>query len=161
MGEGWLYELKWMALPVVFRAGDTVEFDQGRNERLFTRYFPVFIAPLQRCLAERCVVDGELVVPGPLGLDFDALQQRIHPAASARQRLAGETPAALIAFDLLAVGDRDLRGEPLGERRRLLLETVTADPLIHLGPSTDDAPAATWFHLRRRSRPRRHRGEAP
>jgi ATP-dependent DNA ligase len=145
-GEGWLYEPKWDGFRcVVFRAGDTVELT-SRNERPFTRYFPELIAPLQRCLAERCVVDGELVVPGPLGLDFDALQQRIHPAASRVQRLAGETPAAFIAFDLLAVGDRDLRGEPLGERRRLLLEAVTAAPPIHLGPSTDDvALAATWF----------------
>jgi ATP-dependent DNA ligase len=145
-GEGWLYEPKWDGFRcVVFRDGDHVELT-SRNERPFTRYFPDLVAPLCAALAERCVVDGELVVPGPLGLDFDALQQRIHPAASRVQRLAAETPAAFIAFDLLAVDDRDLRAEPLAERRRLLHEAVRNKAPVHLGPSTTDvAVAETWF----------------
>jgi ATP-dependent DNA ligase len=109
LGEGWLYEPKWDGFRcVVFRDGDEVVLD-SRNERPLTRYFPELIAPLQACLPERCVVDAELAVPGPSGLDFDALQQRIHPAASRVNRLAAETPAHVLAFDMLALGDRDLR----------------------------------------------------
>jgi ATP-dependent DNA ligase len=145
-GDGWLYEPKWDGFRcVVFRDGDQVELT-SRNERPFTRYFPDMLDPLRACLVERCVVDGELVVPGATGLEFDALQQRIHPAESRVRRLAAETPAAFIAFDLLALEDRDLRDVPLAERRALLREAVQTGPAVHLGPSTTDVElASTWF----------------
>jgi ATP-dependent DNA ligase len=112
IGEGWLYEPKWDGFRcIVFRDGDEVVLD-SRNERPLTRYFPELIDPLKAVTPDRCVIDGELVVPSHEGLDFDALQQRIHPAASRVNRLAEETPAHFLAFDLLAVGDRDLRRSP-------------------------------------------------
>ncbi|HVC73312.1 MAG TPA: ATP-dependent DNA ligase, partial [Mycobacteriales bacterium] len=104
-GPGFLYEPKWDGFRcIVFRDGDEVELG-SRNERPLTRYFPELIEALQRELPPRCVVDGEIVVPGETGLDFDALQQRIHPAASRVKRLSEETPSSFIAFDLLAIGD--------------------------------------------------------
>jgi ATP-dependent DNA ligase len=146
LGDGWLYEPKWDGFRcVVFRDGAEVVLD-SRNERPLTRYFPELLAPLQACLPERCVVDAELAVPGPSGLDFDALQQRIHPAASRVNRLAAETPAHVLAFDLLALGDRDLRDAPLQERRRLLAEHVVARSPVHLSPATTNPELArTWF----------------
>ena len=107
-GDGWLYEPKWDGFRcIVFRDGDDVELG-SRNERPLTRYFPELIEPLKAQLPERCVVDGEIVVPSTDGdgLDFDALLQRIHPAESRVRRLAEETPASVVAFDLLALGDR-------------------------------------------------------
>jgi ATP-dependent DNA ligase len=146
VGEGWLYEPKWDGFRcVVFRDGDEVVLD-SRNERPLTRYFPELLGPLRAVMPEQCVVDGELVVPGDEGLDFDALQQRIHPATSRVNRLAEETPAHFLAFDLLAVGDRDLRPHTLAERRALLAETVTAQPPVHLSPATTDpVEAHMWF----------------
>jgi ATP-dependent DNA ligase len=145
-GDGWLYEPKWDGFRcVVFRDGDEVELG-SRNERPLTRYFPELIDPLKAALPERCVVDAELVVPGPTGLDFDALQQRIHPAASRVNRLAAETPAHVLVFDLLAVDDRDLREEPLVERRRVLEERVRAGVRVHRSPATTDRELAhQWF----------------
>jgi ATP-dependent DNA ligase len=145
-GDGWLYEPKWDGFRcIVFREGDDVVL-ASRNERPFTRYFPDLIEPLKTCLPSKAVVDGELAVPGPEGLDFDALQQRIHPAESRVRRLAAETPAHFLAFDLLAVDDRDLRSLPLSERRSLLAETVTVRPPVHLSPATTDVDVAReWF----------------
>lgn len=145
-GDGWLYEPKWDGFRcLVFRDGDEVELG-SRNEKPLTRYFPELVVALHAALPGRCVVDGEIVVPGPRGLDFDALQQRIHPAASRVNRLAAETPASFVAFDLLALGDRDLRGEPLARRRRLLDEVVAGGPQVHRSPCTTDARAAMrWF----------------
>ena len=145
-GAGWLYEPKWDGFRcIVFRDGDEVVL-ASRNERPMTRYFPELLPPLRAGLPERCVVDAELVVPSPEGLDFDALQQRIHPAASRVNRLAAETPAHVLTFDLLALGDRDVRSLPLEERRRLLTEAVTPQPQLHLSPaSTDLEVARTWF----------------
>src|SRR6476661_1658791 len=118
--DGLYYEPKWDGFRcIVFRDGDEVELG-SRNERPLTRYFPELPPAIVAALPDRCVLDAELVVPGPTGLDFDALQQRIHPAASRVNRLAEETPAHVLAFDLLAVGDTDLRPEPLVERRRRL-----------------------------------------
>ena len=94
----------------------------SRNERPLTRYFPELVERLLQVLPPRCVVDGEIVVAGPDGLDFDALQQRIHPAESRVKRLSEETPASFVAFDLLALDDRDLIAEPLTERRALLAD---------------------------------------
>ena len=145
---GLLFEPKWDGFRcVVFRDGDEVELG-SRNDRPLTRYFPEMPGPLRDALPERCVVDGELVVVTGEGLDFEALQQRIHPAASRIDRLAGETPASFVAFDLLALGDRDLCGEPFAERRRLLDESVAADhPQVRLTPLTGDPDVADdWFH---------------
>jgi ATP-dependent DNA ligase len=149
-GEGWLYEPKWDGFrTIVFRDGDEVELG-SRNERPMTRYFPEVVTSLRGPLAERCVIDGELVVARAdgFGLDFDALQQRIHPAASRVNRLAAETPAAFIAFDLLADGDRSLVDEPFSSRRALLMEMLGSSrwPVV-LTPATEDhATAADWFH---------------
>ncbi len=156
-GDGeWLYEPKWDGFRcIVFRSGDEIELS-SRNERPFNRYFPELLAPLLAALPERCVVDGEIVVPDAQGrgLDFDALLQRIHPAESRVRRLAAETPASFVAFDLLALDDRSLLDAPLRERRSLLGEALTtASPGagtdatgVYLCPSTHDhAVAEHWF----------------
>lgn len=148
-GLGWRYEPKWDGFRcIVFRDGDSVELT-SRNERPFTRYFPELIEPLRAALADRCVVDGEIVLPrrDGHGLDFDALLQRIHPAVSRVNRLAAETPAAFVAFDALALGDRNLLDEPMGERAVALAAAVTPlRPHVWLTPSTTDpAVAQDWF----------------
>jgi ATP-dependent DNA ligase len=145
----YLYEPKWDGFrSVVFRSGDTVEIG-SRNEKPMTRYFPEVVEAVLANLPERCVVDGEIVVIGPGGdrLDFELLQQRIHPAASRVRRLAAETPAHFVAFDLLAIGDEDLTGRPFAERRARLEEALKdAEPPIHLTRATDDpAVAQEWF----------------
>jgi ATP-dependent DNA ligase len=148
-GDGWLYEPKWDGFRcIVFRDGDEIDL-ASRNERPFTRYFPELLDPLRAALPERCVVDGEIVVPATddRGLDFDALLQRIHPAESRVRRLAAETPASFVAFDLLALGDDVLLDEPLAVRHARLLEVLTgAPPPVYVCPSTTDATrAAEWF----------------
>ncbi len=142
-----VYEPKWDGFRcIVFRDGDEVELG-SRNERPLTRYFPELIDPLRGALPARAVVDGEIVITGDRGLDFDALLQRIHPAASRVELLARTTPASFVAFDLLAVGDRDLRAEPFRARRALLEDALrSALPPIHLTPTTTDpAVARDWF----------------
>ena len=125
-GAFWI-EPKWDGFRcIVFRDGDEVELG-SRNDRPLTRYFPELLDPLRASLPERCVVDGEVVVAGPDGLDFDALQQRIHPAKSRVDMLAEKTPAAFVAFDLLALGDESLLEAPLSSRRAQL-EQALADP---------------------------------
>jgi ATP-dependent DNA ligase len=144
---GFLYEPKWDGFRcIVFRDGDEVELG-SRNERPLTRYFPEVVAAVRAQLPERCVVDGEIVIANATGLDFEALQQRIHPADSRVRRLAAETPASLVAFDLLALGDEDLRATPLGERRARLEAALTGvTPPVHLTPATrDEATANDWF----------------
>jgi ATP-dependent DNA ligase len=145
--EGLVYEPKWDGFRcIVFRDGDEVELG-SRNERPLTRYFPELLDPLRRALPDRAVVDGEIVIVGTRGLDFDALLQRIHPAASRVEMLAETTPASFVAFDLLALDERDLRGEPFSERRALLEQALgdCAAP-VHLTPSTaDPAVAEDWF----------------
>lgn len=146
---GLVFEPKWDGFRcIVFRDGDEVELG-SRHDRPFTRYFPEMLGALRAALPVRCVVDGELVVVTGEGLDFDTLQQRIHPADSRVNMLAEETPASFVAFDLLALGDRDLRDEPFSERRRLL-EDVMGVPRrlrVHLTPLTDDPDKAEdWFH---------------
>src|SRR5579875_3020976 len=114
------YEPKWDGFrSICFRDGDEVELG-SRNERPMTRYFPELVAALKEELPPRCVVDGEIVIATDHGLDFEALQQRIHPADSRVRMLAEKTPAAFIAFDLLAVGDDDYTGRPFHERRAAL-----------------------------------------
>jgi ATP-dependent DNA ligase len=144
---GFLFEPKWDGFrAIVFRDGDEVELG-SRNERPLTRYFPEVVAAVREQLPERCVVDGEIVIATPGGLDFEALQQRIHPAASRVNKLAQETPASFVAFDLLALGAEDLRRAPLAERRARLEEALRgAQPPVHLTPVTRDEDEATdWF----------------
>jgi ATP-dependent DNA ligase len=144
---GELYEPKWDGFrAIVFRDGDEVEIG-SRKERPMTRYFPEVVEAVKRHLPARCVIDGEIVIAGDRGLDFWALQQRLHPAASRVALLAGKTPASFIAFDLLALGDDDLMERPF-EHRRAALERALADaaPPVHLTPLTrDEALAGLWF----------------
>jgi ATP-dependent DNA ligase len=145
--DGMLYEPKWDGFRcIVFRDGDEVELG-SRNEKPLTRYFPELPPALRASFPERCVVDGEIVIAGDNGLEFEALLQRIHPAASRIKMLAETTPASFVAFDLLAVGDDDLRGRPFSERRAALETALSgAQPPVHLTPATADrAVAADWF----------------
>jgi ATP-dependent DNA ligase len=147
VGDALVYEPKWDGFRcIVFRDGDDVELG-SRNEKPLTRYFPELLAPLRANLPERCVLDGEIVIPGPDGLDFDALLNRIHPAASRVTLLAEQTPASFVAFDLLALGDDDLMGVAFAERRRRLEGALAeAEPPVHLTPATrDPATARDWF----------------
>src|SRR4051812_34329042 len=144
---GQFYEPKWDGFrSIVFRDGDEVEIG-SRKERPMTRYFPEVVEAVLRNLPARAVIDGEVVIAGDGGLDFWALQQRIHPAASRVTMLAGKTPASFIAFDLLALGDDDLTGEPFAVRRAALEDALTgASPPVHLTPITrDEAVAQQWF----------------
>jgi ATP-dependent DNA ligase len=147
--DGWQYEPKWDGFrAVAFRDGGEVSVS-SRKELPFNRYFPEIVDAVQTLSEKRLVLDGEIVVftPDGKGLDFDALLQRIHPADSRVRRLAKETPASFIAFDLLARKDQDLRGSPLRERR-LALEKVMegASPPLHLSPCTYDLRLATrWL----------------
>jgi ATP-dependent DNA ligase len=142
-----LYEPKWDGFRcLVFRDGDELLL-QSRNGKPLDRYFPELQRPLREQLPERCVVDGELVVPRHGVLDFDALSERIHPADSRVVQLAAQTPARFVAFDLLALDEHDLTARPLQERRAAL-EGAFADvaPPVHLSPITRDADtAADWF----------------
>jgi ATP-dependent DNA ligase len=146
-GDGWLFEPKWDGFrTLVFRDGDDILL-QSRDEKPMNRYFPELLAPLGQALPERCVVDGEVVIVGAAGLDFEALLLRIHPAASRVKLLAAQSPASFVAWDLLAFGDEDLRARPLAERRERL-ERVLADaePPVHLSPATRDRTLAEdWF----------------
>jgi ATP-dependent DNA ligase len=145
---GLLYEPKWDGFRcIVFRDGDEVELG-SRNDRPLTRYFPELVELLKDALPERCVVDGEVVIVTEHGLDFESLQLRLHPAVSRVRKLAHETPASFVVFDLLALDDRDLMPEPFAERRRLL-EGVVGGALarVHLTPMTEDPDVAQdWFN---------------
>ena len=146
-GEGWLFEPKWDGFRcVAFRDGDKVRL-QSRDLKPLDRYFPELAEPIKKTLPERCVVDGEIVIAGPKGLDFEALLLRIHPAASRVAMLAKASPASLVVWDLLALGDEDLRPAPFSERRRRLVQALeAAAPPIHVTPATDDRTvAADWF----------------
>ena len=143
------YEPKWDGFrSIVFRDGDEVEIG-SRNERPMTRYFPEVVEAVKEHLPARCVVDGEIVVPDGSGtrLEFETLQQRIHPAESRVRLLSVQTPAHLVAFDLLALDDRNLMRDPFAERRRILEEALAASsPPVHLTPATADRKtAAGWF----------------
>jgi ATP-dependent DNA ligase len=146
-GEGWMYEPKWDGFrALVFRDGDELTI-QSRDQKPLNRYFPELEAPLRAMLPERCVLDGELVIANDGGLDFEALQLRLHPAASRVKMLAKESPSSIVFWDLLCLGDRDLRGEPF-HARRAELETLLAKagPPLHLTPaSADRSVAEDWF----------------
>jgi ATP-dependent DNA ligase len=147
-GDGWLYEPKWDGFrAIVFRDGSEL-LTQSRDLKPLDRYFPELAEPLLAALPERCVLDGEVVIVGPdAALDFDALLIRIHPAASRVKMLAEQSPASFVAWDLLALGDEDLRPLPQAERRTRLESVLgSAAPPIHLTPATRDrAIAADWF----------------
>src|SRR5213592_3083696 len=146
-GDGWLFEPKWDGFrTLVFRDGDEILL-QSRDEKPMNRYFPELVAPLAAALPERCVVDGEIVIVGSGGLDFEALLLRIHPAASRVKLLAAQSPASFVAWDLLALGDEDLRDAPLAVRRDRLEHVLAgAAPSVHLSPATRDrALAEDWF----------------
>ena len=143
------YEPKWDGFrSIIFRDGDEVEIG-SRNERPMTRYFPEVVEAVKANCPDRAVIDGEIVVTDRDAnrLDFEALQQRIHPAASRVKLLASETPASFIAFDLLALGDRDLMREPLTARREALEEALAkAEPPVYVTPATQDVElAGQWF----------------
>jgi ATP-dependent DNA ligase len=141
------YEPKWDGFrSIIFRDGDDVEFG-SRNERPMTRYFPELVEAVKAELPERCVLDGEIVIATDAGLDFEALQQRIHPAVSRVTMLSEKTPASFIGFDLLALGDEDYTGRPFAERRAALEGALAgAKAPIHLTPTTTDLEVAKrWF----------------
>ena len=145
----YIYEPKWDGFrAIVFRSGPEVELG-SRNELPLTRYFPELVEALLQVLPQRAVVDGEVVIAGASGLDFDALSQRVHPAESRVRMLAEKTPASFVAFDLLALGDRDLRKEPFHERRRLLEDVIgESGPAArtYLTPATRErSMAEDWF----------------
>jgi ATP-dependent DNA ligase len=141
------YEPKWDGFrSICFRDHDQVELG-SRNERPMTRYFPELVAAVQAELPQRCVIDGEIVIATDHGLDFEALQQRIHPADSRVRMLAEKTPASFIAFDLLALGDDDYTRRPFSERRAALVDALAnSGPSIHVTPATTDLHTAQrWF----------------
>ena len=146
-GDGWLFEPKWDGFRVlVFRNGDELLL-QSRDLKPMNRYFPELAAPLLEQVPERCAIDGELVIAGADGLEFGTLQARIHPAASRVAMLAEQTPASLVAWDLLCCGDRDLTAAPFRERRALLERRLAvARPPLHVTPVTASAAQAEdWF----------------
>src|SRR3954462_12999540 len=129
---GQFYEPKWDGFRcIVFRDGDEVELG-SRKERPLTRYFPDIVEAVKAVLPERCVVHGEIVIARDGRLDFESLQLRLHPAESRVRKLAAETPAEFVAFDLLALGDDDLTTTPFAERRELLAKSVTETTSVHL-----------------------------
>jgi ATP-dependent DNA ligase len=147
-GSGdWIFEPKWDGFrALIFRDGEELLI-QSRDRKSLNRYFPDLIDPLAAQLPEKCVLDGEIVIAGDSGLDFDALQLRIHPAASRVKLLAEQTPASIVLFDLLSEGDADLMREPFSFRQQRLHALVggAAAP-VHLTPATRDrSTASEWF----------------
>lgn len=146
-GDAFLYEPKWDGFrAIVFRGGGAV-YIQSRDLRPLDRYFPELSAALLAALPDGCVLDGEIVIGTPRGLDFDALQLRLHPAASRVAKLAQQTPSSFVAFDAIAVDGNDLRDTPQRDRR-IALERLLAriKPPIHLTPMTrDQAQAVEWL----------------
>jgi ATP-dependent DNA ligase len=140
---GLLYEPKWDGFrAIVFRDGDEVEIG-SRSTKPLTRYFPEIVSAAREHLPERCVIDGEIVVPVDGRLDFDALTQRIHPAESRVNRLAEELPASLVVFDVLALGDESYLHSSLAERRAVLeSDAFRPGGRIHLTRTTRDADEA-------------------
>ncbi|HUQ42258.1 MAG TPA: ATP-dependent DNA ligase [Candidatus Limnocylindrales bacterium] len=141
--EGHLYEPKWDGFrAIVFRDREEIDI-RSRHDRPLARYFPELVAAFRDVHAESFVLDGEIVIIGPRAFDFGAVMLRLHPAETRVQRLARETPATFIAFDVLAIGDEDLRSRPFAERRGCLERLITsAPPAIVLTPISDDPRAA-------------------
>jgi ATP-dependent DNA ligase len=148
MGDGWQFEPKWDGFrALIFRDGDQLTL-QSRDTKPLNRYFPELVEPLMKVLPERCVLDGEIVIVGEHGLDFEALLLRIHPAATRVKLLAAQTPSSFVAWDLLAIDDEDLRDVPLHERRARLERIFSkVKAPVHLSPATTDRELADdWFH---------------
>lgn len=153
-GDEWVYEPKWDGFrAIVFRDGDSMHI-ASRDKRPLERYFPELLEPLAGALPPRCVVDGEIVIARPEGLDFGSLLMRIHPAESRVKMLAGEIPASYVAFDLLSLGDDDLMGASTVERRAALEQLLQPTPTdaapaplsVTITPQTSDPALATeWF----------------
>jgi ATP-dependent DNA ligase len=144
---GLLYEPKWDGFRcIAFRDGDEVVLG-SRNEKPLTRYFPEVVEAVKAQLPERCVVDGEIVIPGGDGLDFEALLQRIHPADSRVRMLATQTPASYVVFDILALGNESLAEQPFARRRDVLIDALKQSVApVHITPATDDPQVAEqWF----------------
>jgi ATP-dependent DNA ligase len=147
MGGSWLFEPKWDGFrALVFRDGDEILI-QSRDGKPLNRYFPELLEPIKSELPGRCVLDGEIVIVKKAGLDFDALQLRLHPAASRVKLLSQQIPSSVVFFDLLSEGNRDLRGEPFQSRRQELESLLSsAAPPVHLTPATyDSSVASDWF----------------
>ncbi len=147
-GANFIFEPKWDGFrAMIFRDGDNIQI-QSRDLKPLQRYFPELAAPLRAHTPERCVLDGEIVIAHGGVLDFEALLQRIHPAESRVKTLAAQWPASYVAFDMLAVGDEDLRDRPQKERRAKLETALAASaPPIYLTPATRDRALATdWFN---------------
>jgi ATP-dependent DNA ligase len=146
-GAGWLFEPKWDGFRAIVFRGDSELFIQSRDLKPLDRYFPELHDALLERLPKGCVVDGEIVIATPEGLDFEALQMRLHPAASRVAKLAAATPSSFVAFDLLAAGGRSLTEEPQRERRQKLEALLQgAEPPLHLTPVTRDRKlAARWL----------------
>jgi len=146
-GQNWIFEPKWDGFrALIFRDGDDVLI-QSRDSKSLHRYFPELLDPIRAQLPARCVLDGEIVIASDSGLDFEALQLRIHPAASRVKMLSQQIPASIVFFDLLCEGDRDLRREPF-EHRRQMMESMlaSASPPIHITPATRERDIASdWF----------------
>ncbi|HEU4355132.1 MAG TPA: ATP-dependent DNA ligase [Actinomycetota bacterium] len=154
-GEGWRYEPKWDGFrALVFREGEGVHI-QSRDRRGLERFFPELVPALAQTFPSGCVVDGEIILAGPEGLEFDRLQLRLHPAESRIRKLSAEVPASFVAFDLLAQDGEDLRSAPFDERRARLESIVgneaterlpVGETVVLLTPRTDDPDiAAEWF----------------
>jgi ATP-dependent DNA ligase len=148
-GDDWQHEPKWDGFRAIAFRDHADVYLSSRKELPFSRYFPEIGAAVGTLAEPRVVLDGEIVIftADGRGLDFDSLQLRLHPAASRVAKLAQDTPASFIAFDLLALGDRDLREMPFAERRKHLEEVmVGARPPLHLSPATQDrAVAERWL----------------
>jgi ATP-dependent DNA ligase len=145
--DAWIFEPKWDGFrTVIFRNGEELLM-QSRDGKPLDRYFPELREPLLEQLPQRCVLDGEIVIAGDGRLDFDALTLRIHPAASRVKTLAGQLPASVVFFDLLQLGDRDLRNEPFAIRRAELEKVLAkVHAPLHLTPATQDRQTAQdWF----------------
>ncbi|MEP6729568.1 MAG: ATP-dependent DNA ligase, partial [bacterium] len=146
-GDQWIFEPKWDGFrTLIFRDGDDV-FIQSRDGKPLDRYFPELVEVVKAQLPTRCALDGEIVIVGENGLDFEALQLRLHPAASRVKKLAAEMPAAVVFFDLLAERDHNLTEIPFVERRAMLEAMLaTTTPPLHITPATRDRDtAADWF----------------
>jgi len=146
-GDNWIYEPKWDGFrAIVFKEGDTI-FTQSRDLKPLDRYFPELLKPYLASFPKSCVIDGEIVVAGDNGLEFETLQQRLHPAASRVEKLSKETPASFVAFDLLALDGKDMRGALQRERRQALESVLQDAPApIHLTSATRDRGIALeWF----------------
>ena len=146
-GGTWIFEPKWDGFrALIFRDGDEL-FIQSRDEKPLDRYFPELIGPLKAQLPTQCALDGEIVIARDTALDFEALQLRLHPAASRVKKLAEEIPASVVFFDLLCAGDRNLCGRAFAARRSELERLLaSASPPLHITPATRDrAVAADWF----------------